>query len=336
MPAGRVSPLHACLMESESSNYSGKNTFEEDFTYSVSVDEIGWRLDHFLVHHLPGVSRSQLNAAIKAGSIRINGETAKAGRKLHRDDTVHGQIHEKAELVVTPQEVDFQILFEDEYLLLVAKPPHLVVHPAAGNHDNTLVNGLVYHCRKLIEVGDPVRPGIVHRLDKDTSGIMVVAKTGEVHRRLVEIFRQRKIIKKYHALIHGIVEESRGRIVASIGRHPVNRKKMAILAQGGRHAASRWLLKRYIQEKYSFVEVEIETGRTHQIRVHMASIGHPVAGDEMYGPGKDNRLFPRQMLHSSELHFTHPITGRQIHGKAPLHDHFLQFLNPDINSGGNR
>ncbi len=322
-------------MESEPFNHCGKHTPEKDFSFSVSEDEVGWRLDHFLVHHLPGVSRSQLSGAIKAGSVCINGETAKASRKLHREDTVHGQVSEKTETVVIPQKVDFQVIFEDEYLLLIAKPPNLVVHPAAGNHDNTLVNGLVYHSRKILEVGDPIRPGIVHRLDKDTSGIMVVAKTPEVQRRLVDAFKQRSITKKYHALVHGIIKESKGRIVAPIGRHPVNRKKMAILAQGGKHAASNWRVERYIHEKYSFVEVEIETGRTHQIRVHMASIGHPVAGDEIYGPGRDNRPFPRQMLHSSELSFTHPITGMQIDGKAPLHEDFLQFLSSDIKDGDN-
>lgn len=313
-------------MELETFNSCERNTSEDDFSFSVSGEEVGWRLDHFLVHHLPSVSRSQLSAAIKAGSICINGETAKASRKLHREDKVQGHVNEKAEIVVVPQKIDFQILFEDEYLLLVAKPPHLVVHPAAGNHDNTLVNGLVYHCRTLIEVGDPIRPGIVHRLDKDTSGIMVVAKTSEVQRRLVEAFKQRKIVKKYHALVHGVTKETRGRIVAPVGRHPVNRKKMAITPHGGKHAASSWRLVRYIQEKYSLVEVIIETGRTHQIRVHMASIGHPVAGDETYGPGKDNRLFPRQMLHSSELNFIHPITGQQMRGRAPLHEDFQQAL----------
>lgn len=317
-------------MESESNNSCEKSIPEGGFSLSVSGDEVGWRLDHFLVQHLPGASRSQLSSAIKAGSVSVNGLVAKASRKLQKEDIIKGKVLEKPELVVTPQEIDFQIIYEDEYLLLVAKPPHLVVHPAAGNHDNTLVNGLVYRCRKLAEVGDPIRPGIVHRLDKDTSGIMVVAKTPEVHRKLVFAFKQRQVTKKYHAIVHGIMKEGSGRIVAPIGRHPVKRKKMATLTNGGKFAATSWRLEKYILDKYSFIEVQIETGRTHQIRVHMASIGHPVAGDGVYGAGKNNTIFPRQMLHSSELRFSHPITGQHMIGKAPIYSDMQKFLNSNI------
>ena len=284
----------------------------------IQSDHAGLRLDHFLVHLYPSLSRSQISSSIKKGHVRVNGAAAKASRKLHIADVVSGFIEEKKPLTLTPQRVDFTILYEDEHLLLLSKPPGLVVHPASGNAQGTLVNGLLHHYAKISEVGDPVRPGIVHRLDKNTSGIMVVAKNNRAHRQLVDIFKSRSVKKKYFAIVRGVPLDDKGRIVAPIGRHPVNRKKMSIRHQSGKHAATNWFLAKVLGKKYALLEIDIETGRTHQIRVHMASIGHPVAGDETYGPGKSDPLFSRQMLHSAEIRFDHPITGRKMVGKAPL------------------
>lgn len=322
-------------MDSEFPDYLDITSDKDLFSLTVGNDEAGWRLDHFLVQNIAGVSRSQLVDAVKKGAVKINLSTAKASRKLQAGDVISGHIPDKPELKVVPQKIDFEILFEDEYLLLLAKPPYLVVHPANGNPDNTLVNGLVYYYRRLERVGDPIRPGIVHRLDKDTSGVMVVAKRDDVHNLLVEAFKSRQVKKKYLALVSGIPEAENGRIVAAIGRHPVNRKKMAIRQADGKHAASNWQVVRTFRDKYSLVEVEIETGRTHQIRLHMASIGLPVAGDSVYGSKKKDPLFPRQMLHSFELHFTHPITGQKMKGKAPLHVDFAETLKK-LSSSGDR
>ena len=313
-------------MGKDSSDYHEANPPDDKFTLKVPASEAGWRLDHFLVHHLNDVSRSQLTAAVKNGHIQVNGSVTKASKKLAGNDIVCGRIEEKQEIVATPQPVKFEVLYEDEFLLLIAKPPNLVVHPANGNPDNTLVNGLLFHCQQIADVGDFLRPGIVHRLDKDTSGIMVVAKRTDVHRFLVDAFKQREIKKEYRAIVVGNLAERSGRIVAPIGRHPVNRKKMAVLPESGKFAATSWQLDRHIGDGYSFISLGLETGRTHQIRVHMASIGHPVAGDQLYGSSKTNSLFPRQMLHASELEFIHPITHRRLVGKAPLADDMANTL----------
>lgn len=313
-------------MGTDFSDYHETTLPDDEFTLKVPASAAGWRLDHFLVHHLNDVSRSQLTAAVKNGHVRVNGSVTKASKKLASNDLVCGRIEEKHDLIAIPQPVSFEVLYEDEFLLLIAKPPDLVVHPANGNPDNTLVNGLLFHCQHLAGVGDSLRPGIVHRLDKDTSGIMVVAKRADVHRILVEAFKQREIKKKYLAIVVGNLEKRSGRIVAPIGRHPVNRKKMAVLPESGKFAATSWQLDRYIGDGYSFVSLGLETGRTHQIRVHLASIGHPVAGDHVYGSNTTNPLFPRQMLHASELDFIHPITRRRIACKAPLADDIVNAL----------
>lgn len=305
-------------METEKYQHSGKSGSGVPFSFSIGEEHAGVRFDHFLVMQLSEVSRSQLTNGIKRKEILVNGMPAKASRKLQIGDTVYGTVIETDSLTLVPQKVEFEILFEDKYLMLISKPPQLVVHPASGNPDNTLVNGLIHYCGNIADAGDPLRPGIVHRLDKDTSGIMVIAKKSDVHRKLVDLFKSRQVKKKYHALVLGVLREKEGRIAAAIGRHPGNRKKMAIVEHRGKFAATRWKVLDFASDNYSLLELIIETGRTHQIRVHMASLGHAVAGDRLYGPTKDDPLFPRQMLHSSELRFFHPVTGKKIVGIAPL------------------
>ena len=260
---------------------------------SVSAAYNNLRLDIFLVQlGLPGFSRSQITQSIKAGSITINGRSVKPGYRVKTGEVVEGAVQcNEPHALPVPQPVDFDILHEDPSIIVLSKPPGLVVHPGSGNFQDTLVNGLLHRFKDIAEAGDPFRPGIVHRLDKDTSGVMVVARNSVALRRLAQDFKNRQVEKIYRALVHGTPAEKEGRIVAAIGRHPVNRQKMAIREQSGRHAVSNWCTERSYG-RFSLLAVRIETGRTHQIRVHLAHIKHPVAGDEVYGGNRQGQRFP--------------------------------------------
>lgn len=299
---------------------------DRNFQVKIDAGMTGMRLDQCLSFYLPSVSRAMVISSIRKGLILVDGVHRKSSYRLKSDEILQGIVESKAAIDVLPEKIDFPILYEDDSLLLIAKPPGLVVHPGSGNENGTLVNGLLHHCQMIADVGDSLRPGIVHRLDKDTSGIMVVAKTESVHRSLVDCFKNRRLEKEYLALLHGVPKEKSGRIVASIGRHPVQRQKMAIRPTGGKHAASRWEVLQSFDNRYSLVKVVIETGRTHQIRVHMAHLGCPVAGDRVYGSGRDNSDFPRQLLHASRLAFHHPDTAVFLDETAVLWPDFQAIL----------
>ena len=296
------------------------------FSYRIVERQAGVRLDQFLARNLQDVSRSQLIASIRAGLILVEGSSKKSSYRLKAGDTVAGSLYSPSSVDVEPEEIPLLILFEDEFLLVISKPPGLVVHPGSGNQTGTLVHGLLHHCGSIADVGDSVRPGLVHRLDKDTSGVMVIAKREDVHRKLVEAFKARTVAKEYLALLHGILAKKQGRLVASIGRHPIHRQRMAVREVGGRYAATHWHVVKEFEGRYSLVMVGIETGRTHQIRVHMAHLGHPVVGDSVYG-GTSQKKFPRQLLHASRIRFVHPITGDNLDIEAPLWPDFLEVLN---------
>jgi 23S rRNA pseudouridine1911/1915/1917 synthase len=296
--------------------------------FQVSAELAGCRFDHFLVQFVPETSRSNLVQSIRMGLLLVDGNKKKSSYRLKAGEQIRGTVYQALAPELIPQAVPFDILFEDDSLLILSKPPGVVVHPAPGNPDGTLVNGLLHHCQEIATVGDQVRPGIVHRLDKDTSGIMVVAKTVLCHRLLVDAFKERTVDKEYLALVFGRLQQREGRIVAPIGRHPINRQKMAVCEGGrGRYAASSWQVVEEYAEGCSLVQVKIETGRTHQIRVHMASLGHPVAGDTLYGRARNTRNYPRQMLHASRLSLIHPITGKRLAFSAPLWHDFQEILN---------
>ncbi|MGB5232475.1 MAG: RluA family pseudouridine synthase [Desulfoprunum sp.] len=302
---------------------------EEADPISITVDDrmVGIRLDHFLVQTIPDHSRSTLVASIRSGSLKVNDRERKSSYRLKEGDRVHGLIRtEASDLQVEPEKIPLQILFEDQYLLALSKPPGLVVHPGSGNRSGTLVNGLVYYCRAIALVGDNARPGIVHRLDKDTSGLMLVAKDERVLRLLATDFKERRVDKEYLAIVHGILPEKSGRIVAAIGRHPVNRQKMAVVEGSGRHAVTNWRVLREAAGRFTLLAVTIETGRTHQIRVHMSHIGHPVAGDPVYGGRPGDPRFPRQMLHAARLRFVHPVTRNPLDIVAPIWPDFVEAL----------
>lgn len=294
-----------------------------EVSVAITGSQAGIRLDHLLTQAIPAVSRSRIISSIRSGLIRVDGEQRKASYRLKTGEWVSGTLFEPPPLELTPEKLDFPILFEDSSLIVLSKPPGLVVHPGCGNSGGTLVNGLLHHCDAIAEVGEEVRPGIVHRLDKDTSGVMVVAKDEQVHRQLVEAFKAREVEKEYIALVHGVLSRPEGRIVAPIGRHQVNRQKMAVQETSGRHAVSNWRVTKQYGNRFCQLLIKIETGRTHQIRVHMAHLGHPVAGDTLYGPNRNNKPFPRQMLHAWRLVFRHPVTHEKLTFRAPVWDDML-------------
>jgi len=294
-----------------------------ELQFCVAAESHGQRLDLFLVRHqeLADYSRAFLQGLIREGRVLANGVQPKSGYRVQTGDRIVLTIPPVAPSVLEPEQVAFDILFEDEDLVVLSKPPGVVVHPAAGHQTGTLVHGLLYHCDNLSGISGEERPGIVHRLDKDTSGVMVIAKNDLAHRSLVEQFKARTVEKCYQAILDGRVSPSAGRIDSPIGRHPVHRKKMAVCRLGGREAATNWQVLEAFAQPFTFVALRLETGRTHQIRVHMASLGFPVAGDPLYG-GRNSASealgIHRQCLHSHTLAFRHPRHGEMVRCTAPL------------------
>ncbi len=303
-------------------------TIENTLVYQVIESESGSRLDQFLAMRAPELSRSRIKNLIDRGLAEIDGVCSKAARRVKAGQVVKLDVPQVAPVDLIPDEqVIFGILYEDSHIIVVNKPPDLVVHPATGHATGTLVHGLLASCSDLAGVGGELRPGIVHRLDKDTSGVMVVAKTDRAHVALVDGFTERKMAKTYLAICHGQPKEDRGQIDAPIGRHPVRRQEMSIRSTSGRPALTRWEVLRRFRMSLSLLRLQILTGRTHQIRVHLASIGCPVLGDGIYGRGTSGLKkgggslkgsVKRQMLHAHRLGLTHPVTGQRMEFEAPL------------------
>ncbi len=286
--------------------------------YYVPAESSGLRLDHYLAVALPQLSRSRIQALIKEGHILVNGACVKPGEKLREGWQV--SVHEPEPVPAAnaaPEDIPLTILFEDDDLVVLDKAAGIVVHPAAGNPSGTLVNALLHHCTKLSGIGGELRPGIVHRLDKETSGCLVVAKNDLAHQGLARQFAEREVLKVYLALAAGVFAKKSGVIQTCIGRHPVHRKKMAVLAEGkGRAAVTDYrVLKELPGGGGSLVECTLHTGRTHQIRVHLKHLGHPLLGDELYGRRGN---YPRQMLHAWKLGFHHPRTGEWMEFQATI------------------
>lgn len=310
-----------------------------DYSFVVSQELSGQRLDLFLTKVIPDFSRSHLQAVIKEGLVLVNGSPVKPSCETRAGDMVTVKIFgPDPDQALKPEPMSLDILFEDEELLIVNKPAGLVVHPGAGHREGTLVHGLLAHSPRLAAQGSPLRPGIVHRLDKDTSGAMVIAKTERAYLNLIKQFKERRIRKRYLALVYGSPAKSEGEISTLLGRHPTERKKIAVLQKGGREAVSRWRVEKDWGEA-ALLLVQIETGRTHQIRVQLSHIGHPVVGDQTYGGGrgraKNIKSAPvrelmlgaeRQMLHATLLEFIHPFTGEALSATAPLPEDFRQIL----------
>ena len=289
---------------------------------TFDVDASGERLDKFLDRHCPDLSRSRLQALIAQGCVAVDGNAAKPSTRLRQRQIVALRIPEPAESGLTPQRIPLNIAYEDAHLLVVNKPAGLTVHPAPGHPDNTLVNAVLALCPDLQGIGGSIRPGIVHRLDKDTSGLMVVAKNEGAHKRLAEQLKRRAFTKVYTALVHGSVSPNEAVIDAPIGRANSDRKRMAIV-QGGRDAATRYRVTRRFLA-HTLVEVRPATGRTHQIRVHFASLGYPLVGDATYG--KPHPRLNRHFLHASTLGFHHPADNEYREFSAPLPSELQAFL----------
>ena len=280
------------------------------------------RLDRFLAGALPAFSRSRLQTLIRDGFVTVNGEPARPRDRVHRADVIEMREPKIAKIEAQPEPMDLDILFEDDDLLVLNKPAGMVVHPGAGNQSGTLVNALLAHCKNLSGIGGKERPGIVHRLDKETSGALVVAKNDAAHRDLSKQFADRKTGKTYLALVAGTPRKSFGTIDAPIARHPVHRQRMSVAQRAGRPAKTEYRVVRSSADR-SLVECTIHSGRTHQIRVHLHHLGHPLLGDKVYA-GKRAGNFPRQMLHAWKLSFRHPRTVEPLSFTAPIPSDFAE------------
>jgi len=299
----------------------------ETLTFKVDDTSVDSRLDTYLASQIQTWSRARLQRLIENEDVVVNGRSAKASYRLRKGDEVEVELVASPVEVFAPENIPVDIVHEDEALIVVNKPAGLVVHPAAGMHSGTLANALAFHFQNLPASAGPIRPGIVHRLDRDTSGLLVVAKTEEALENLSEQFRDRTVFKSYIALVHGRVDNASGRIDQPLARDPSNRTRMAVV-RGGRSALTLYKVRKHYQ-RFTLLDVELKTGRTHQIRVHLMWLHHPVVGDETYGGGRDNNIqdarlrsrvrnLGRHFLHAERLAITHPKTGERLQFEAPL------------------
>ena len=296
-------------------------------TVTVEKEFSGNRVDKFLSEQFLDLSRSYIQKLIKDGHVTANGKIVKANYKLNALDTLALDKPELQEPDIVPENIPIDILYEDEDILIVNKPKGMVVHPSAGHYSGTLVNALMYHCKdQLSGINGIMRPGIVHRIDMDTTGSLLVCKNDFVHQDLAEQLKEHSIQRIYHAIVHGVIKEDEGTIDAPIGRHPIERKKMSVNYKNGKHAVTHYkVIERF--KNYTYIKCQLETGRTHQIRVHMAHIRHPLLGDAVYGPAKCPFKLQGQTLHAKTLGFVHPRTHEYIEVDAPLPDYFISLLN---------
>ena len=284
------------------------------------------RIDKFLSRELSDLSRSYIQKLLKEQNILVNGKVVKANYKLSAGDSVEVEIPDPEPLDILPEDIPLDILYEDDDILVVNKPKGMVVHPAPGHYTHTLVNAVMFHCGKdLSGINGVLRPGIVHRIDMDTTGAIIACKNDLAHASIAAQLKEHTITRRYEAIVCGVLKDDTGTIDAPIGRSQKDRKKMAVLASGGREAVTHYRVLNRFRE-YTHIECRLETGRTHQIRVHMASLGHPLLGDAVYGPAKCPYKLQGQTLHAGVLGFHHPRTGAYMEFAAPLPDYFKHLL----------
>lgn len=295
-------------------------------TFVVKDGQPSGRIDKYLSDQMPDQTRSYLQKLIKDSHVSVNGQTVKSNYKVTVEDQIQVEMPEPELLDVKPEPIPLDILYEDSDVLVINKPKEMVVHPSAGHPDHTVVNAVLYHCKdQLSGINGVLRPGIVHRIDMDTTGAIVICKNDEAHRKLADQLKVHSITRRYRAIVHGNIKEDTGTITGDIGRHPTDRKKMAVVSRNGKPAVTHYtVLERF--GSYTYVECELETGRTHQIRVHMASIGHPLLGDVLYGPTRCPYRLQGQCLHAMVLGFIHPSSGEYVEFSAPLPSYFTDLL----------
>ena len=298
----------------------------EILEFSVDGSENGIRIDRYLSEKNAELSRSYLQKLLKEQGITVNGREVKANYKVQAGDEIRISLPDLSEPDILPEDIPLDILYEDEDVMVVNKPKGMVVHPSAGHTSGTLVNAILFHCQgNLSGINGVMRPGIVHRIDKDTTGSLLICKNDVAHRDLAEQLKEHSIKRRYRAIVSGNLKDDEGTVEGPIGRHPVDRKKMAINYKNGKEAITHYkVLERFGNATY--IECRLETGRTHQIRVHMTSIGHPLLGDEVYGSGKNPYHLQGQALHAMVLGFVHPRTGEYLEFTAPLPEYFTNLL----------
>lgn len=298
----------------------------EILEFSVDGSENGIRIDRYLSEKNEELSRSYLQKLLKEQGVTVNGREVKANYKVQAGDEIRISLPDLSEPDILPEEIPLDILYEDEDVMVINKPKGMVVHPSAGHTTGTLVNAILFHCQgNLSGINGVMRPGIVHRIDKDTTGALLICKNDVAHRDLADQLKEHSIKRRYRAIVTGNLKDDEGTVEGPIGRHPVDRKKMAINYKNGKEAITHYtVLERFGNATY--VECRLETGRTHQIRVHMTSIGHPLLGDEIYGSGKNPYHLQGQALHAMVLGFVHPRTGEYMEFTAPLPEYFTNLL----------
>lgn len=302
------------------------NDTMEQFAYQIGPEEDDERLDKWMSSAIADLSRSYIQKCIKDNQVLINGKPQKASYRLKVDDEIVFHIPKAMEPAIEAENIPLSILYEDSDLLIVDKPKGMVVHPAPGHYSGTLVNAVMYHCRdNLSGINGVLRPGIVHRIDRDTTGSLIICKNDHAHNSIAEQLKEHTITRKYRAIVHGVIDAEEGTVNAPIGRDPKDRKKMAINEQNGKPAITHYKVLRRFQE-YTYIECQLETGRTHQIRVHMSSIGHPLLGDEVYSQRKSPYHLCGQTLHAMVIGFIHPSSGEYLEITAPLPDYFDHLL----------
>lgn len=295
------------------------------FNFYVDEEDSQQRLDSYIAKELDEVSRSYVQKLIKDNLVYVNNNHVKPSYTTKEGDYVKVELPKPKKIEIVAENIHLSIVYEDEDIVIINKPQNMVVHPAPGNYTGTLVNGLLYHIDNLSSINGVIRPGIVHRLDKDTSGLLIIAKNDKAHRNISEDLKERNIKRSYVALVHGNISKESDTINAPIGRHPVDRKKMTVTKRNSKEAISHYkVLDRF--DDYTLVEVNLETGRTHQIRVHMAYINHPIVGDQVYSKGKNEFGLSKQMLHAYKLGFTHPKTGKYMEFETELPESFKKVI----------